>query len=101
MKSQKNISYQVNEMPCVIDAEQAVIGSLLSYGGDKVYDAISSDLSKDMFYDSRYAVLYEVIQSLMDNNEPCDIVAVSNKIRTIGKKDEIPAYFVTETSNHG
>ena len=101
MKSQKNISYQVNEMPCVIDAEQAVIGSLLSYGGDKVYDAISSDLSKDMFYDSRYAVLYEVIQSLMDNNEPCDIVAVSNKIRTIGKKDEIPPYFVTETSNHG
>ena len=42
-------------MPHTPEAEQAVIGSLLSFGGDKVFDAISPELNKDMFYDNRYA----------------------------------------------
>ena len=50
-------------MPNAPEAEQAVIGSLLSFGGDKVFDAISPELNKDMFYDNRYAVLYDAIQS--------------------------------------
>ena len=35
-------------MPNAPEAEQAVIGSLLSFGGDKVFDAISPELNKDM-----------------------------------------------------
>lgn len=65
-------------MPHTPEAEQAVIGSLLSFGGDKVFDAISPELNKDMFYDNRYAILYDAIQSLYANNKPCDIVSVEN-----------------------
>lgn len=88
-------------MPNAPEAEQAVIGSLLSFGGDKVFDAISPELNKDMFYDNRYAVLYNAIQSLYANNKPCDIVSVSNEIRSMGKIDEVPLHFIAETSNYG
>lgn len=88
-------------MPHTPEAEQAVIGSLLSFGGDKVFDAISPELNKDMFYDNRYAVLYDAIQSLYANNKPCDIVSVSNEIRSMGKIDEVPLHFIAETSNYG
>ena len=88
-------------MPNAPEAEQAVIGSLLSFGGDKVFDAISPELNKDMFYDNRYAVLYNAIQSLYSNNKPCDIVSVSNEIRSMGKIDEVPLHFIAETSNYG
>lgn len=88
-------------MPHTPEAEQAVIGSLLSFGGDKVFDAISPELNKDMFYDNRYAILYDAIQSLYANNKPCDIVSVSNEIRSMGKIDEVPLHFIAETSNYG
>ncbi len=88
-------------MPNAPEAEQAVIGSLLNFGGDKVFDAISPELNKDMFYDNRYAVLYNAIQSLYANNKPCDIVSVSNEIRSMGKIDEVPLHFIAETSNYG
>lgn len=88
-------------MPSAPKAEQAVNGSLLSFGGEKVFDAISSDLSKDMFHDIRHAILYEAIQSLLTNNKPCDIVSVMNEVRSMGKIEEVPPHFIAETSNHG
>ena len=101
MKADKNILSQIKVVPSSPEAEQAVNGSLLSFGGDKVFDAISSDLSKDMFYDIRHAILYEAIQSLFANNKPCDIVSVMNEIRSMGKIEEVPPHFIAETSNHG
>ena len=88
-------------MPNAPEAEQAVNGSLLSFGGDKVFDAISSDLSTDMFFDIRNAILYEAIRSLYASNKPCDIVSVTNEIRSMGKIEEVPPHFIAETLNHG
>ncbi len=88
-------------MPNAPEAEQAVIGSLLNFGGDKVFDAISPELNKDMFYDNRYAVLYDAIQSLYASNKPCDIVSVSNEVRSMGKIEEAPPHFIAETSITG
>ena len=101
MKTNKYTPSPIKGMPNAPEAEQAVIGSLLSFGGDKVFDAISPELNKDMFYDNRYAVLYDAIQSLYANNKPCDIVSVSNEIRSMGKIDEVPLHFIAETSNYG
>ena len=101
MKTNKSTPSPIKGMPNAPEAEQAVIGSLLSFGGDKVFDAISPELNKDMFYDNRYAVLYNAIQSLYANNKPCDIVSVSNEIRSMGKIDEVPLHFIAETSNYG
>lgn len=49
MKTNKSTLSQVKGMPNAPEAEQAINGSLLGFGGDKVFDAISSDLSTDMF----------------------------------------------------
>lgn len=88
-------------MPNAPEAEQALVGSLLSPGGNKVFDSISSDLSKEMFYDNRYAIMYEAISSLLHIGKPCDIISVMNEIRSRGKIEEVSPYFITETSNHG
>ena len=101
MKATKNILSQIKVQPSAPEAEQAVNGSLLSFGGEKVFDAISSDLNKDMFHDIRHATLYEAIQSLITSNKPCDIVSVMNEIRSMGKIEEVPPHFIAETSNHG
>ena len=101
MKTNKSTLSQVKGMPNAPEAEQAVNGSLLSFGGDKVFDAISSDLSTDMFFDIRNAILYEAIRSLYASNKPCDIVSVTNEIRSMGKIEEVPPHFIAETLNHG
>lgn len=49
MKTNKYTPSPIKGMPNAPEAEQAVNGSLLSIGGDKVFDAISSDLRTDMF----------------------------------------------------
>ena len=41
MKTNKSTPSPIKGMPNAPEAEQAVIGSLLSFGGDKVFDAIS------------------------------------------------------------
>lgn len=101
MKASKNISSQIKEMPKALEAEQALIGSLLSFGGGKVFDAVSSDVNKEMFYDNRYAILYEAILFLRNSNKPCDTISVLNEIRSMGKIDEVPPHFIAETSDNG
>ena len=101
MKTNKYTPSPIKGMPNAPEAEQAVNGSLLSIGGDKVFDAISSDLRTDMFFDIRNAILYEAIRSLHASNKPCDIVSVTNEIRSMGKIEEVPPHFIAETLNHG
>ena len=101
MKTSKNTLFPIKGLPSAPEAEQALIGSLLGFGGENIFDDISSDISKEMFYSSQYAGIYEAIQSLRENNKPCDIVSVMNEIRSMGKIDEIPPHFIMETSDHG
>lgn len=88
-------------MPNAPEAEQSLIGSLLGPGGEKVFDAISSDTSKEMFFDYQHAILFEAITSLRAKNMHCDPVSVMNEIRSMGKVEDVPPYFIAETSNHG
>lgn len=88
-------------MPHALETEQSLIGSLLSIGGDRIFDTVSSDLTKEMFYNDQYATLYEAISTLRSKNKPCDIVSVMNEIRSMGKIEEVQAYFIAETSNYG
>ncbi len=88
-------------MPNAPEAEQALIGALLGFGGGKVFDAISPDVNKEMFYDSRYSGIYEAVQNLIAKNKPCDIVSVTSEIRSLGKIEEIPPHFIADTSSHG
>ena len=45
MKTNKYTPSPIKGMPNAPEAEQAVIGSLLSFGGDKILDTISPELN--------------------------------------------------------
>ncbi len=96
----KSTLSQIKPLPNDTEAERAIIGSLLGFGGDKVFDAISSDLNKDMFYDNRNAILFEAIQKLHMENKPFDRVSIIAEIRTIGKIEEITPFFIAQISEY-
>lgn len=71
--------------PQSIEAEQAVLGSLLV-----ATDAISrvvDVLEPDYFYRKSHQVIYAAILDLFDKNEPIDIVTVSQYLKDEGKLD--------------
>ncbi len=88
-------------MPSAPEAEQSLIGSLLNHGGEKVFDTISSDINKEMFFNGQNAILFEAISSLRAKNMHCDTVSVMNEIRLMGKAEEVPPYYIAETSSQG
>ncbi len=80
------------------EAEQSVLGALML---DK--DAIikvSDFLSPEDFYRSAHAVIYETMLELFEQNEPIDLLSVSNKLEEKGRLEEIGGIsYLTELIN--
>ncbi len=73
--------------PNDIEAEQAVLGSMLT---DK--DAVSSAievLDKDDFYREDNKAIYEAMVNLYNKPEPIDIITVKDELLSIGKFDVV------------
>ena len=66
-------------MPHNEEAERSVIGSMIM-DKDAISDAIEI-LTKEDFYESRYAVFFEVITSMFGKNVVVDIVTLTEKLR--------------------
>lgn len=74
-------------MPHSIEAEQAVIGSMLM---DKEAVAAASDmLIKDDFYTGQYGILFEAISQLYAEGKPADLIQVQEKVKQNGAPPEI------------
>ena len=73
--------------PHDIDAEQAVIGSMLT-DKDAVVDAIEI-LKPDDFYRQDNKTIYEAILNLYNRAEPIDIITVKSELTSIGKLDAV------------
>lgn len=66
-------------MPHSIEAEKAVIGSMLM---DREAVVIATDtLSKDDFYTAQYGLLFEAMAQLEKEGKPADLVQVQEKLR--------------------
>jgi replicative DNA helicase len=65
MKSQnlRVINGSTNEMPCNIEAEQALIASILV--SNDIYDEISSIVESNKFFDPIHAKIFETIETLI------------------------------------
>ena len=63
--------------PQSLDAEQAVLGSLLK-DSDAVFQAIEVINNPDLFYYPKHQIIYRAIMELYEKSEPCDITTVSN-----------------------
>lgn len=73
--------------PNDIDAEKAVIGSML-LEKDAII-AASEMLTKDDFYAGQYGVLFEAISVLNDIGKPVDIITLQAQLKSMGAPDEV------------
>ena len=73
--------------PHDIDAEQAVIGSMLT-DKDAVVDAIEI-LKPDDFYRQDNKTIYEAILNLYNRAEPIDIITVKSELTSLGKLEAV------------
>jgi replicative DNA helicase len=73
--------------PHDIEAEQAVLGSMLT---DK--DAVISSIERlkpDDFYRDDNKIIYDAIINLYSRSEPIDVITIKNELETIGKLDKV------------
>ena len=69
--------------PQSIEAEQAVIGALLI--DPNAITRVVESLRPDSFYKQSHKFIYSTIVTLFNNNEPIDIVTVSENLKNIDK----------------
>ena len=74
-------------MPHSVEAEQAVIGSMLM---DKEAILTSSEIiCKDDFYQSAYGILFEAIVEIYNEGKPVDLVTLQSRLKEKNVPDEI------------
>ena len=73
-------------LPCSIEAERSVLGSLLLYDGQ--FQLISEFLISNDFYLPSNKIIYEAMMELYRKGEPIDTLSVSSKLKE--KKMWIP-----------
>ncbi len=73
-------------MPNNVDAEAAVLGSILI--DDKAADMLIPMLNEGDFYLSQNRLIFEVMKSLQEASKPIDIVSVCDALDVKGKLDE-------------
>lgn len=93
------------ELPMAIDAEAAVLGSCLL--NREAIIPIAPWLTPDMFFLSKYAMVYEAILSLYRRRIPPDAITVIEELRSRGQLDAVGGFAAitalvdtTYTSNH-
>lgn len=83
-KRQNNI---VRSMPCSMEAEQAVLGAIIS--DNDVAIRIVSDLVVDDFYAKNHKIIFAQIQKLSKDNKPIDIVMLASSLDREGLLVEV------------
>ena len=80
--------------PHDVDAEKAVLGSLLI--DNEVLPDVASVLTRTAFYVERHRLIYDAIQHVYDAGGPIDLVTLTDNLRTRGRLDNVggAAYLV-------
>lgn len=73
--------------PQSIEAEQAVLGALLV--NPVAITKVIETLKPDSFYKPAHKVIYNTVVNLYNNNEPVDVVTVSESLRDANKLDAV------------
>lgn len=101
MNNQKNIAAQLYEIgklpPQAVELEEAVIGALMIER-----DAITMIpfLLPEMMYKESHALILRAIFSLIEKQNPVDILTVTNELKTKGNLDIVGgAYYISQLTN--
>ena len=77
--------------PQAVDLEEAILGSLMLE--KDAFITVSDFLKPDCFYKEAHQKIYRGIQNLSLNNEPVDILTVSEEMKRLGELEEIGGYY--------
>ena len=72
------------------NAEEIVLGGILGLEG-AINDVVTI-LTPEMFYVKRNRIVYEAVLGLERNNDPVDVITVSDKLRSLGELEEVGNY---------
>ncbi len=75
------------EIPRSIEAEEALLGSLLI--DPDVISHVANVVAPEDFYLARHGEIYEVIRSLFDDGDPVDFVTVTEELERRDKLEEV------------
>ncbi len=76
VKKIKNNEEELRILPMNIEAEQALIASLLT--DNKAYEKVSDFLKPNHFYDNINSKIFEGIAKLIENNQLADPLTLKN-----------------------
>ena len=84
--------------PQALDMEAAVLGALMLEldAQNEVIDIVKAEY----FYKPENRTIFEAITTLFSESHPIDILTVTNKLRKLGKLEEVGgAYYISELTN--
>jgi len=77
---------QIKIAPHSIEAEQSVLGGLML--DNNTWDTASEVLTEDHFYRHDHRMIYRVMQKLVNNQQPIDVVTLSEELDRTGELDK-------------
>ena len=87
MPQDKKDNAPKRNVPCSLEAEQAVLGAIIS--DNDVAVRIVCDIDESDFYASIYKTIFRQIKLLTNQNKPIDIVMLASSLDREGKLQEI------------
>ncbi|MCL2769101.1 MAG: replicative DNA helicase [Solirubrobacterales bacterium] len=75
--------------PHNLDAEQSVLGAILLSDRSLYALVIEEGLLPEDFYREGHGVMYEAMLGLYSENEPVDVLTTTDRLRAMGKLDEL------------
>ena len=79
------------------DIEKVVLGTILI--SSEVIYSVASELKENLFFNYQCKEVCNTIIQLYNNNEPIDILTVTQKLKHLGKLSEVTPYFVSTLTN--
>jgi len=84
--------------PQALDLEEAVLGALMIE--KDALTAVVDILKPEVFYKEAHQIIFSIIRTLFQRNEPTDILTVTAELRKQGSLEMVGgAYYITELTN--
>jgi replicative DNA helicase len=76
--------------PNSLDSEQSVLGGLLLH--NDAWDQVADILTQVDFYNAAHQIIFEAISTLLQHDQPADILTVKEQVKKMGNEDTIGGF---------
>jgi replicative DNA helicase len=76
--------------PNSLDSEQSVLGGLLLH--NDAWDQVADIVTQVDFYNAAHQIIFEAISTLLQHDQPADILTVKEQVKKMGNEDTIGGF---------